>query len=411
MRFADASEYLRHFYAKCSIILVNTCLLALVLNFACWVAIRIGRRPEMSFSPVVRYGMARLLKGYPGVPEVRVSEMLRETYEEVLPGTVYEALTEFKEPPFQGTYVNIDPAGFRRGSAQGPWPPDPANFNIFVFGGSTTFGYGVTDGETIPSAIQAFASKGSRRPVFAYNFGRAGYFSTQELMLYYKLLTAGYVPDVAVFVDGLNDFLNVTVHLSGNMDSSAVLKSLVEELHWGDNFGSLRRFIVHTSLGRISGWMRGVGETRNQHNSGTERITGAMLLRTRDRWLINKRLIEAQSASFHVRPIFIWQPVPTYRYDAARYHFLRDLVEPPLAWRSPPVVGYPLMAKSRAELEGGSNFLWLADMQASKHENLYVDEFHYTASFNKEISTLICGFLNQKAILPPPKPERHFLDH
>ncbi len=118
----------------------------------------------------------------------------------------YEWPTQFKEAPFHGRYVNVDPSGFRASTPQGPWPPDPANFNIFLFGGSTTFGYGLSDDETLSSAIQHLLSRTSARPVFAYNFGRGSYFSTQELMLYYRLLASGSVPQVVVFVDGLNDF-------------------------------------------------------------------------------------------------------------------------------------------------------------------------------------------------------------
>lgn len=394
------SDNVKRLYTKSCVIVVNTCLLLLFLNFVCWVAIRITKTPAANYDPVVHYGADLVLQAYPGASRAQVLDMLHETYEKVVPGTVYEALTEFKEPPFRGTYVNIDSGGFRRGESQGPWPPDPANFNIFVFGGSTTFGYGVADWETIPSAMQICASSGSARPVFVYNFGRAGYFSTQELMLYYRLLTAGYVPNVAIFVDGLNEFLNVTVHVAGDLDSTSVLRSLVQELHREQSSEGLKRFIVHTSLGRFAGWVRRDRGGTPPGNTGTEPITGAMLARARDRWVMNKRLIEAHSALFHVQPVFVWQPIPAYLYDAVHYHFLKDQIEMPPAWSAPPVVGYPLMAESRAQLETDNNFLWLADIQNDRHENLYVDDVHYSARFNKEISALICGFLRQRAILP-----------
>jgi hypothetical protein len=57
----------------------------------------------------------------------------------------------------------------------------------------------------------------------------------------------------------------------------------------------------------------------------------------------------------------------------------------------PQIAGYPLMAESRSEMELGSDFLWLADVQKNKQENLYVDEVHYTALFNKEIATVPQG--------------------
>lgn len=89
---------------------------------------------------------------------------------------------------------------------EGPWPPAKSNLNIFVFGGSTTFGYGIADGETIASALQRKLANSSSKPIRIYNFGRGHYYSTQERILFSNLLGAGTVADVAVFIDGLNEF-------------------------------------------------------------------------------------------------------------------------------------------------------------------------------------------------------------
>src|SRR5205085_1642822 len=43
------------------------------------------------------------------------------------------------------------------------------------------------------------------RPVRVYNFGRGHYYLSQERVLYERMVVAGMVPDLAVFVDGLND--------------------------------------------------------------------------------------------------------------------------------------------------------------------------------------------------------------
>src|SRR6185436_5392660 len=40
-----------------------------------------------------------------------------------------------------------------------------------------------------------------------YNFGRGAYYSSQERALFEKLLVGGTVPDGAIFLDGLNDFM------------------------------------------------------------------------------------------------------------------------------------------------------------------------------------------------------------
>ena len=69
---------------------------------------------------------------------------------------------------------------FAIGRNQGPWPPDDHDYNMFVFGGSTTFGYGVPDEQTIASHLQEVLSHQTAREVRVYNFGRGMYRSSQE---------------------------------------------------------------------------------------------------------------------------------------------------------------------------------------------------------------------------------------
>jgi hypothetical protein len=260
---------LKRAYTLCAIIVLNAVVLVLILDGATWLAIQIRDLSDVSVNPVIRYGAERLQKSYPGRRPEEVLALLHETWDEVDRRARYEALTEFSEAPFRRTYVHVESGGFRAGTAQGAWPPDPASFNIFVLGGSTTFGYGVSDDETLPSAIQDCAPRPDGRAVHAYNFGRASYFSTQELLLYYRLLASGNIPSVVIFVDGLNDFSGLAAHLAGELDATATLRSLVDESDWGHNIGSVRTFLSRTSLGRLARWVR---HRQERLNSSRERV-------------------------------------------------------------------------------------------------------------------------------------------
>src|SRR6185503_15185425 len=103
----------------------------------------------------------------------------------------YEAFTQFCERPFHGRFVNVSENGFRVSAQQGPWPPDADNFNIFLFGGSTTFGYGLPDSQTVASYLQDDLAARSSPHVRVYNFGRGSYVSEQERVLFEELLLAG----------------------------------------------------------------------------------------------------------------------------------------------------------------------------------------------------------------------------
>jgi hypothetical protein len=146
------------------------------LNTALMVAVGFGvyflvKRPQQSkeaANPITKYGISQLLAAYPGRSQEEILEILQEAYTRPL---VYEAFTHFKEKPATGQFVNVTQAGFRLVEDQGPWPPDPQNFNVLVFGGSTTFGYGVADGETIPSALQK-ELRVRLKCAHVYNFSR-----------------------------------------------------------------------------------------------------------------------------------------------------------------------------------------------------------------------------------------------
>lgn len=70
---------------------------------------------------------------------------------------------------------------------------------IYFFGGSTMWGLGVSESETIPSAFAAATGLHSE------NYGNVGYTSHQSLVLLLQLLQAGHRPNLVVFYDGVND--------------------------------------------------------------------------------------------------------------------------------------------------------------------------------------------------------------
>lgn len=75
---------------------------------------------------------------------------------------------------------------------------------IFMFGGSTTWGYIASDGETIPSMVAQKLN--SNVPLYKItNFGQPGYYSNQELINLLFLLKDDSVPNLAIFYDGCND--------------------------------------------------------------------------------------------------------------------------------------------------------------------------------------------------------------
>lgn len=193
-------------YKTAALITFNTLLLFVAANLLLFVGNLVWRAVTPGPGPriVAKYGLELLKQVYPGMSRDDVMQLLTETWTRPF---AFEPYTQFKDAPFAGRFVNVDPNGFRHGQTAPPWPPAPQNFNVFVFGGSTVFGYGVADNQTVVARLQEqFPATIGGRKVCCYNFGRGFYYSSQERVLFEQLLAAGSKPDQAIFIDGLNEF-------------------------------------------------------------------------------------------------------------------------------------------------------------------------------------------------------------
>jgi hypothetical protein len=121
---------------------------------------------------------------------------------------IYEPYLQFRERPRAGRFVNVSSDGFRLNGPGGRGRLDPSVPGVVLLGGSTTFGYGVRDQDTIAAHLEGlFRERLPGRPLAVYNYGRGFYGSSQELLLLKALLQRGVRPAVVVFVDGVNEQL------------------------------------------------------------------------------------------------------------------------------------------------------------------------------------------------------------
>jgi hypothetical protein len=119
-------------------------------------------------------------------------------------GFQHEPWVQFRNPEFHGLYLNTDVRGFRQ--TKDPESSAGVPIKIFVFGGSTTFGYGVADNYTIPSFMQTMLERQyPDSPILVKNYGQGFYYSTQEMLLLISLIKEENIPHFAVFIDGAND--------------------------------------------------------------------------------------------------------------------------------------------------------------------------------------------------------------
>ncbi|MBW1801156.1 MAG: hypothetical protein JRJ85_10570 [Deltaproteobacteria bacterium] len=392
-------------YKGFALIIFNTIALFIIVNIGLWALFSVTDKLKTlptgvnSDNPVSRKHKRSLDDLYPDLNREEVDLLLGETWSRHY---VYESYTQFKERPFKGKHVNVDANGFRISINQGPWPPDKNNYNIFLFGGSTVFNYGIQDEKTIASYIQmGLSAYINSKEIKVYNFGRGNYYLTQEMILFERLLISGTVPDMAIFIDGLNEFYYY--------DDRARYTDRLEELVRA----SLSRYIinrkisklpVHRAILALKDFMQdkdgndGVELHDNSKGSGDEASNyndKALLMSVVERYVENKRIIDSIGNTYGVKTIFVWQPIPTYKHESDKYYFGKG----GFGRHAYSKYGYFYMAEFIKENHLGKNFIWCADMQEGITEPLYIDVVHYSGKMSEMVARKICETLHEREFL------------
>jgi len=338
------------------------------------------------------------LQAYTRIPATEANKYLDEQDAMGSIGFHYKPWVQFQNPPFHGTFLNVNEQGFRKTKEPRPYSGEP--IKIYVFGGSTTFGYGMPDDYTIPSYIQKILEqKYPNKDFLVKNYGQGFYYSSQEMLLLISLIKDGDIPDWAIFIDGANDtyqlhwehdqpwFTSKVKQLWDNKRGSSTPK-VQRDLSWIP----MVRFAKRLSRRLFS------METKNKSidSNKNEQQQSKKVLAEEDkqrrgvdyvvqRYTSNIRIIRAICREYGIKCYFVWQPIPFYKYDRSLHS-------------TSPYKG------SNAEYWGGvysrmkgyytkADFLYLGEMLWGISEKVFVDDVHYNERYNEKIAGRICDRL------------------
>jgi hypothetical protein len=352
---------LRGLYTMTAVMLLNFVVLALVLNAMAGPA----RRAYQYLT--ARHSVKELQEVYPGKSASEISLLLTETWDRPWQ---YEPWVGFRERPRRGRYVNVSEAGFRLTDRTG-FSLDAARMPVHVFGGSTTFGYGLDDASTIPGRMQAhFDHLLGKDSVAVFNFGRGYYYSAQELALLLQLLRSGRVPRVAIFIDGVNEGQsapNYSAEMAGMFDAYNYAPARL-----------LKLTLESSALVRLVGDVTRLERRRGNFDGDPANI--------RADWLRNRRTTQSLAQGLGFSTYFFLQPVPGYRNKFARHRFMSaDGV------RMQPALVAKMDALETAM--DGETSLSLTDMLQDVGGPAFIDDFHYTAAVSDSIAARIAGIV------------------
>lgn len=354
-------------YKFVSVIVLNTILILLVLNFFAGKSLK--KRYLAQYKPENYLDRQEI---YPGYSPDDIALLMKETWDQPFQ---YEPWVGFKEKPRTGKFVNINEEGFRN-SDKGRTNLSDDGIKIYVFGGSTTFGYGIEDAFTIPAHLQKRISNVySDKKIRVFNFGRAYYYSTQELALLLQLLRKGYSFDIAIFIDGWNETLQApyfTDELSLLFDaynySPDELQSIVVEQVPLVSY-------VHEKLG--GGNSKKEVFRRSKFRSDPADV--------RREYLQNREIINLLATKYGFSAYFFIHPAPGYHNQYSNHKF----------WKQRSSDSLNAMNAKMEALEvtvNNQNAYSMTALLENYSKQPFVDEIHFTP----EVCDLIAEFITQK---------------
>jgi hypothetical protein len=374
--------WLRSLSASYSILANSIVLLVVFIlaTFVAWWYSDGSRKEGFSKKDFVSDMIPEVRQEYGHLSDSDVNELLSETWNMRDGGWVYEQWTGFRERARSASFVNVNEVGIRSNGAPHRALAS-ANGSIWMFGGSTTFGYGVADAETIPAFLEQITSKK------VINFGRGYYYSAQENMLLRKLLATSLLPSKVVFLDGINERCDIDVYQTqmGELFDTAQVAT-----NWSSSkiYGPAK-FLIYNILMRLGGTSaRGAAYDPAMmrpscSNLGVEsKVTD--ILRTS---LTERKLLCAQ---YRIECFTFVQPF-------AGVHGLHlDEKALPAAARDSLKDHYDALQGTFAE----SGAISIVDALDEKTTQAYVDNVHYSASANKLIAQSIASYLSQQGQNP-----------
>ncbi len=289
-------------------------------------------------------------------------EMNKQVVDEMGLANAFEFDTwlQFRNKSISGRYVNVN--GYIRKSIPEFISKGTDTLRIWFFGGSTMWGFNVTDEETIPSKFAQLYQQTTKhtKSLHVINFGTRAYISFQELKLLQDRLLYETQPDIVIFLDGLNDVISSPTPLFREPLYTGYMRE-----YFKGNFPIARGKNIKDSI-----------EKYYQQN-GVRSINEIASTLFKN-YTLTIKSVEQTGKSYGFHSLFVWQPVPYYNYPNQKKDPICDKDSFPV---------YKLLNPEIESLyQKMDNSLYLADMLDGTISLPFIDRVHYSPAMNEAIA-------------------------
>jgi hypothetical protein len=265
---------------------------------------------------------------------------------------------------------------------------------IFTLGGSTTFGYNVSDEHTWPSFLSKILNQKARAEglgihVEVTNYGRGFFNPSQEAILAADLLKHGHRPNLMVFMDGVNHGVGVnyadvpffTERIAKQIRNLQVpTTTLLDNLEW-------------LPMSRLAYFLRRA-VLKNDPDKPQDALPADVLVNYNVNYFgQNTRLASAVSDLYATKSLFFLQPSAIFNYPVELYR--RPVPEAFLVDREIVRGYYPRLMAEPARVYLGDLFeRW------GRGKRAIVDDVHYSPGFNEFLAQQVADHIVLNTLKP-----------
>lgn len=346
------------------------------------------------------------IAAYESIPEGYVAEVLDDFSDLGRLGFASQPWVHFSEPLFAGKRVHVlrDPLGFPiRLTVNPPNKDNVPVLRIYVLGGSTTFGYNVSDEHTFPTHLSTVLNERAKTTklgvhVEVTNYARGFYYPSQETALLVDLLRMGHRPNIVVFLDGVNpgslqdlpDFYERferrfrSLQFFGEDMAARTGSRVVDRLEWIPMV-RLVQAIQNRMLSAPKRSEENKEEEKEKEFPETKHLVNIFLQ--------NQILQKAVCQAYRIHCVFFLQPNAILDYPADLYR--RALPRSFMKYRELVQPVYKQMLQDKQRIYLGDLFqTW------GKRRKAIVDDVHYSPGFNRFLAEHVAGYLNLEDLVP-----------
>ncbi|OGQ37928.1 MAG: hypothetical protein A2W61_00710 [Deltaproteobacteria bacterium RIFCSPLOWO2_01_44_7] len=296
----------------------------------------------------------------------------------------FEPFRGWRTKEFHGKYINVDSWGVRK-----TW--NPRNFQgrqpktIYLFGGSTAWGFGARDDYTIPSLLSKLLAKKGHSFV-VHNYAEVAHTFGQNLLRLALLLREGYQPDYVIFYVGLNDVATAyEFGVAGAVNDFFRIEEILEHhslSHWQNIWIGVKGLIadrsrIYQAVSRIRNRSLKPGFERWKAEGYTEEQLKKLSGDIRKEYEKSIQFLDHLAKAYSFKYLVFWQPVIYTKKVIHEYEKMEYIPE-----NERTLARLYLLTTDGLGGDGFSQFFNITHILDDKRESYYLDSGHLSEEGN-----------------------------